>query len=177
MALDETKEVLDALEAERAAGRSFVLATVTETSGSAPRGPGAKMLVRADGSITGTVSGGPLEADAIATARDLIATAAASKKATFELVHRGPTSLKMRCGGRVEVFFDVHRPPAAIVVIGGGHVGRATAAVAVAAGIPVVGADDPEEFADPTRLPGARAIRAELRSAAPLDAVPIGPAD
>jgi len=176
--VDESAEVLEALAAERAAARACVLATVTATSGSAPRAPGAKMLVRADGTIAGTVGGGPLEAMAIATARELLADAAAPpRKETFQLQHRGPTSLKMRCGGTVEIFFDVHRPPAAIVVLGGGHVGRATAAVSVAAGIPTILADDRPEFADPARVPGARAILADLRGAAPLAAVPIAAGD
>lgn len=164
-AVDETKEVLDAMNDERAAGRPFVLATVTDTSGSAPREPGAKMLVRADGSIAGTVGGGPLEGMAIVTAKELIATRAASKKESFELQHKGPASLKMRCGGRVEIFFDVTLPPAAIVVVGGGHVGRATAAVAVAAGIPVTVVDDRREFSDPARFPGARVMHEDLRAA------------
>lgn len=175
-AVDETKEVLDAMNDERAAGRPFVLATVTDTSGSVPREPGAKMLVRADGSIAGTVGGGPLEGMAIVTARELIAGGGASKKESFELQHKGPTSLKMRCGGRVEIFFDVHRPPAAIVVIGGGHVGRATAGVATAAGIPVVVVDDRAEFSDPARFPGARVLHKDLRAEG-LAGVPVNAGD
>lgn len=172
----ETREVLDAMNDERAAGRPFVLATVTDTAGSAPREPGAKMLVRADGSIAGTVGGGPLEGMAILTARELIAGGGRSRKESFELRHQGPASLKMRCGGRVEIFFDVHRPPAAIVVIGGGHVGRATAAVAIAAGIPAVVVDDRPEFSDPARFPGARALQRDLRAEG-LAGVPVNPGD
>lgn len=174
--VDETSEVLDAVNDERAAGRPFVLATVIATEGSAPREPGAKMLVRLDGSIAGTVGGGPLEGMAIVTARELLQEGGASKKESFELRHEGPTSLKMRCGGRVEVFFDVHRPPAAIVVVGGGHVGRATAAVTVAAGIPTIVVDDREEFADPARFPGARVLRKDLRTEG-LAGVPVNPGD
>lgn len=174
--VDETSEVLDAVNEERMAGRPFVLATVTATEGSAPREPGAKMLVRVDGSIAGTVGGGPLEGMAIATARELLGNGGGSKKESFELQHKGPTSLKMRCGGRVEVFFDVHRPPAAIVVVGGGHVGRATAAVAVAAGIPTVVVDDRTEFAEPSRFPGARVLLKDLRTEG-LAGVPVNPGD
>ncbi len=177
MPVNDADEIFAPLAAERAAGRGCVLATVVATAGSAPREPGAKMLVREDGSIDGTVGGGPLEAEAIAVARELLARGDASQKREFELAHRGPASLKMRCGGRVEIFFDVQRPPPAIVVIGGGHVGRATAAVAVAAGIPTVVADDRPEFADPGRFPGARVLHADLRSSRPLDGVPVRPGD
>ena len=175
--VDETSEVLDAMNDERAAGRPFVLATVIATEGSAPREPGAKMLVRPDGTIAGTVGGGPLEGMAIVTAKELLADpAAASKKESFELKHQGPTSLKMRCGGRVEIFFDVHRTPAAIVVVGGGHVGRATAAVSVAAGIPTIVVDDREEFAAPERFPGARVMLKDLKANG-LAGVPVNPGD
>lgn len=178
MPFDETRTVLDALQEERAAGRAFVLCTVTATSGSAPREPGAKMLVRGDGSIAGTVGGGPLEGMAIATAKELLARAdGASKKEEFELIHDGPASLKMRCGGRVEIFFDVTRPPAALVVFGGGHVGRAAALVSVAAGIPTTVVDDRDEFADPTRFPGAKVMQVDLRGPDPLGAVPIAAGD
>ena len=47
---------------------SLVLATVIETSGSAPRAPGAKLLLRADGSINGSVGGGALEEDVLTVA-------------------------------------------------------------------------------------------------------------
>ena len=126
--------------------------------------------------IAGTVGGGPLEGMAIVTARELIAVGGASKKESFELQHKGPTSLQMRCGGRVEIFFDVHRPPAAIVVIGGGHVGRATAGVATAAGIPVVVVDDRAEFSDPARFPGARVLHKDLRAEG-LAGVPVNAGD
>ncbi|HEY2027646.1 MAG TPA: XdhC family protein, partial [Myxococcales bacterium] len=42
--------------------RPFVLCTVTATARSAPRDAGAKMIVAPDGSILGTIGGGPLEA-------------------------------------------------------------------------------------------------------------------
>lgn len=177
MKIDEAGAVLDAIQEERGAGRAFVLCTVIATSGSAPREPGAKMLVRADGTIAGTVGGGPLEGMTIVTANDLLANGGLSKKEEFELRHDGPSSLKMRCGGTVEIFFDVTRPPAAIVVIGGGHVGRATAAVSVAAGIPTLVVDDRAEFANAARFPGARAMFEDLRGERPLANVPISHGD
>ncbi len=177
MAMDESREVLEALSAERAAGRACVLATVIGTTGSAPREPGAKMLIRADGTIAGTVGGGPLEGMAIVTAKELLASGAPPRKETFELKHQGPTSLKMRCGGTVEIFFDVHRPPAGVVIFGGGHVGRATAAVCVAAGIPTTVVDDREEFSDPARFPGARVLHVDLKRPAPFEGVTVNPGD
>lgn len=52
--------LLDALLAEREAGREAVLATVVKVEGSAYRRPGARMLVSRFGRPEGTISGGCL---------------------------------------------------------------------------------------------------------------------
>jgi xanthine dehydrogenase accessory factor len=49
--MDEHRDVIDAT----AAGEKVVLATVIDTIRSAPRQPGAKMVVRQDGTFTGSV--------------------------------------------------------------------------------------------------------------------------
>lgn len=51
------------------AGESFAVATIFDKVGSAPRGAGAKMVVRGDGSILGSIGGGRLEADAMRLAQ------------------------------------------------------------------------------------------------------------
>ena len=42
-------------------GESYVIATVVDTKGSTPQKPGAKLLVREDGSGVGTLGGGCVE--------------------------------------------------------------------------------------------------------------------
>ncbi|MGE4554356.1 MAG: XdhC family protein, partial [Desulfovibrionaceae bacterium] len=64
---DFVRSVRAALEG----GQSLVLATVAASAGSAPRSAGAKMAVRPDGSIFGTVGGGVVEAQAIRRAAAL----------------------------------------------------------------------------------------------------------
>lgn len=59
----ETSRILQSLARLVEQGRSAALATVVHIEGSAYRHPGAKMLVEDSGVITGTVSGGCLEAD------------------------------------------------------------------------------------------------------------------
>lgn len=49
-------------------GRSSALATIIQCIGSSPQKQGAKMLVRDDGSILGTLGGGCLEAEVIQNA-------------------------------------------------------------------------------------------------------------
>ncbi|MBM3325200.1 MAG: XdhC family protein, partial [Calditrichaeota bacterium] len=54
------------------AGQSFCLVIVTATKGSTPRGAGAMMLVRADGSSIGTIGGGAVENVSIEEAKAAI---------------------------------------------------------------------------------------------------------
>ena len=42
-------------------GSSAALATVISTSGSTPRKEGSKMLIKADGEVTGSIGGGGVE--------------------------------------------------------------------------------------------------------------------
>lgn len=58
MNAETTRAALTLLEA----GDDFAWATIVDSRGSSPRHAGAAMLVRADGSIVGTIGGGPLEA-------------------------------------------------------------------------------------------------------------------
>jgi xanthine dehydrogenase accessory factor len=57
-------------------GEPALLATIKSVDGSTYRGTGARMVVRADGSTVGAVSGGCLEADIVARAAELFATGA-----------------------------------------------------------------------------------------------------
>jgi xanthine dehydrogenase accessory factor len=59
--MSELVSVLAALEEEARAARPAVFCVVIEKKGSAPREPGAAMLVRGDGITVGTVGGGAVE--------------------------------------------------------------------------------------------------------------------
>lgn len=96
------------------------LATVTETSGSTPRKAGAKMLVRHDGTITGTIGGGPTEAETIEAAREVIEHGK-PRTISFSLTaeHGGV------CGGNVVIYLEPLLVPFHLIVVGSGHVGKA----------------------------------------------------
>ena len=79
----------------------FVAVTVAATEGSAPREPGATMLVGA-AHLSGTIGGGHLELRAIDTARAMLADGRARHIERFAL---GP-SLGQCCGGVVHLAFD-----------------------------------------------------------------------
>jgi xanthine dehydrogenase accessory factor len=85
------------------AGEAVVIATVFEAKGSAPRTAGAKMIVRADASIKGTIGGGRLEHDAIMAACNLFHTKNSSIYA-FDLTGTDVAGMDMICGGRGEVW-------------------------------------------------------------------------
>ena len=70
--MTELQRLLLAYDRHRAAARPCALATVVEVLGSAYRRPGARMLVTADGELTGAISGGCLEGDARQRARQAI---------------------------------------------------------------------------------------------------------
>src|SRR4030095_639401 len=102
---------------------SAALCTVVKSEGSTPRHVGSKMLVYADGVFLGTVGGGELENRVIKAARESMNNGSPlSLSYTMAAPSRGAPGV---CGGTVEVFVDPILPPAMIVVIGAGHVGRA----------------------------------------------------
>jgi xanthine dehydrogenase accessory factor len=76
----ETRQVLDRLAEIHGEGRKAALATVVRVRGSAYRHEGAKMLVAEDGTTTGNVSGGCLEADVREVALQVLASGAAARR-------------------------------------------------------------------------------------------------
>lgn len=119
-----------------------VLVQVDSAEGSVPREAGAWMAVFKDGQL-GTVGGGHLEHEAVATARQLLATGDSAgdlKKNSHTQVARfalGP-ALGQCCGGVVHLRFEFVRPEDAVslkkrlqsalrpvALFGGGHVGNA----------------------------------------------------
>lgn len=122
---------------------SAIYIEITATRGSSPRDAGTAMKVTAD-DITGTIGGGALEYQAIATAREMLATNGPETRRTIPL---GP-NLGQCCGGAVTLLFtrdirqtDAPKPavldcpethvPLPLWVWGAGHVGRAIVAAAV----------------------------------------------
>ena len=94
---------LTAMRARIAQGRPVVRVTVASIKGSAPREPGACMLVEPDGFV-GSIGGGHLELKAIEIARDMLARPA-SGAARLDRFALGAT-LGQCCGGAVNLWFD-----------------------------------------------------------------------
>ncbi|AZN41570.1 XdhC family protein [Paenibacillus albus] len=67
-------ELLKRIVSIKSIGAQAALATVIRTKGSTPRKAGAKMIIYADGTLSGTIGGGCGEAEVIEIAMDVIAT-------------------------------------------------------------------------------------------------------
>lgn len=76
--MSEDDELLEAFDAAVARGETCAMATVVSVEGSSYRRPGARMLVREDGTRTGTISAGCLEADVAEHAQRVMRTGAAT---------------------------------------------------------------------------------------------------
>ena len=90
-------------------GRHVVLCSIIASSGSVPRGAGAKMAVFADGSICGTIGGGSVEFCAIQRALEVHRTKQTVKE-RFVLRPNQVQDIGMVCGGEVTVYFQHFDP-------------------------------------------------------------------
>lgn len=86
-------------------GESFVVATIYAKSGSAPRTAGAKMIIREDESIFGTIGGGRLEGETRDLARKVLVSQVPLIQ-DFNLTGTDAEQMDMICGGSGEVLLD-----------------------------------------------------------------------
>ncbi len=132
------------------AGTPSALATVVESAGSSPRKAGAKMLIREDGTILGTVGGGKVELEVIAASREVMA-GGVPRTVPITLVEENGHV----CGGKLLVYIEPNAIRPRLLVIGAGHVGGALVPAAKLAGFQVFVADERTEYASRERLPDA----------------------
>jgi xanthine dehydrogenase accessory factor len=146
-----TTSIYQALAELEQNNRAAVFCTIIRSQGSTPRGVGSKMLVFSDGSIVGTVGGGEVESrvvdEALASLKD-----GQPRVLAYSMVEpqRGDPGV---CGGQLEVFVEPILPTPLLVVIGGGHVGKAVADLAHWLGFRVAVSDDRPEFCNPDAVP------------------------
>jgi xanthine dehydrogenase accessory factor len=148
--MDE-KEVYRAIMEAQNSGQPAALATVIRTQGSMPRHAGSKMLVRADGSLVGTVGGGAIEARVIQAA-NAVMTSGESKIETYTLndLKNGDPGI---CGGTADIFIEPLFTQPTLLVIGCGHVGKALAELGKWLGYRVIVSDDRADFCNPQHIP------------------------
>ena len=83
--------------------RDFSLAVVVKTWGSSPRQVGSMMLIRDDGHIVGSVSGGCVEGSVIFSAKKILAESSA-EILDFGVADQDAWSVGLSCGGKISVF-------------------------------------------------------------------------
>ena len=83
-----------------------VLSTVVASSGSVPRGAGARMLTSKQGRVCGTVGGGAVEYACIVKSQEIISSEKKSSSHPFCLRKNDKEDLGMICGGDVTVYFS-----------------------------------------------------------------------
>lgn len=105
-----TKEIRDIVSAFKEAerhGRHTALATVVHVEGSSYRRPGARMLVEDNGKMTGAISGGCLEGDALRKAL-LAINQRQNKLVTYNTLNKDDIEfgVQLGCNGIVHILFE-----------------------------------------------------------------------
>jgi xanthine dehydrogenase accessory factor len=144
----------------RQEGRRGAVATIVNARGSIPSFKTAKMLVRDDGSIVGTIGGGCVEAEIWQAAREVMESEK-PRTLTFNLNQDPKYDTGLVCGGTLDIFVEPVLPPASLYIFGAGHVAVNLYKVAKSAGFDVTVVDDREAYANRERFPEAKEVIAE----------------
>ncbi len=144
----------------RQEGRRGAVATIVNVRGSIPSFETAKMLVRDDGSIAGTIGGGCVEAEIWQAAREVMESEK-PRTLTFNLNQDPKFDTGLVCGGTLDIFVEPILPSALLYIFGAGHVSVNLYQVARRAGFDVIVVDDREAYANRQRFPEAKEIIAE----------------
>ena len=144
----------------RQQGRRGAVATIVNVRGSVPSFETAKMLVRDDGSIFGTIGGGCVEADVWQAAREVMESEK-PRTLTFNLNQNPKYDTGLVCGGTLDIFIEPVLPVAKLYIIGAGHVAQSLYKVAHLAGFDITVVDDRASYANRERFPQASEVIAE----------------
>jgi xanthine dehydrogenase accessory factor len=100
-------DIIDHFESWLDTGSPFALATVIKTWRSAPRMEGSSMMVSAEGTMVGSVSGGCVESAVVQEAVKMINSGSKSKKLSFGVEDEEAWSVGLSCGGQIDVWLEL----------------------------------------------------------------------
>ena len=100
------REVLGDIERWRAAGQRVAVARVVGVDGSAPRDPGATMVVSEGGEVAGSVSGGCVEGAVVTEALAVLRGHKERGIVMFGYSDDDAFAVGLTCGGTVRVFVE-----------------------------------------------------------------------
>ena len=105
--MKELKEIVKAYDAAVLAGKKVALASVVHLDGSSYRRPGARMLVSDEGELTGAISGGCLEGDALRKAL-LAISQGRNRLITYDTNDEDDMTIgvQLGCAGVIQVLFE-----------------------------------------------------------------------
>ena len=105
--MKEIREIIKAYDAAQKQGKQTALATVVHVDGSSYRRPGARMLITEDGELTGAISGGCLEGDALRKAL-LVMVQQRSMLVTYDTMDEDDAKLGigLGCNGIIQVLIE-----------------------------------------------------------------------
>ena len=144
----------------RQEGRRGAVATIVNVRGSIPSFETAKMLIRDDGSITGTIGGGCVEAEVWQAAREVMESEK-PRSLTFNLNQDPKFDTGLVCGGTLDIFIEPILPPALLYIFGAGHVSVNLYKTSRNAGFDVTVVDDRDAYANRERFPEAKEVIAD----------------
>jgi xanthine dehydrogenase accessory factor len=144
----------------RQQGRRGAVATIVNVRGSIPSFETAKMLVRDDGSIVGTIGGGCVEAEVWQAAREVMESEK-PRTLTFNLNQNPKYDTGLVCGGTLDIFIEPILPPVTLYIFGAGHVALSLYRTAKNAGFDVSVIDERENYANRERFREAKEVIAE----------------
>ncbi len=152
-------DVYEELVRLRNLGQKCAMATIVDVNGSIPSYESAKILIREDGSMVGTIGGGCVEGEVWLTAKEVMDTEK-PKRLRFNLGQDVSIENGLICGGQLEVFIEPVLPLPRAFIFGGGHISKSLSKVATLAGFSTVVLDDRPAFASRERFPEARDVHA-----------------
>src|ERR1700694_3643001 len=117
----------------RRLGQKCALATIVQVTGSIPSYESAKLLIREDGSMLGTVGGGCVEAEVWNAAREVIETDK-PRHLNFSLGEDAAYDNGLICGGQLNIFIEPVIPQPRALIFGAGHISKSLSKVATLAG-------------------------------------------
>src|SRR5689334_21057975 len=105
--MKEIRDIIQAYDEAQQLGKQTALATVVHVVGSSYRRPGARMLVTEDGELTGAISGGCLEGDALRKAM-LALMQNQNKLIIYDTTDEDDAKLgvQLGCNGIVSILFE-----------------------------------------------------------------------
>ncbi len=152
-------DVYEELVRLRRSGQKCALATIVQVNGSIPSFQSAKLLVREDGSMLGTIGGGCVEAEVWTAAREVMETEK-PRKLDFSLGQDAAYENGLICGGQLSVYVEPVTPQPRALIFGAGHISKSLAKAAEMAGFATVVVDDREQYANRERFPDAEEVHA-----------------